>query len=220
MYNDYHSPRGFNILPIGIKNLIIINGLIFLATLTPIIGEYLLAYFPLAYFELPNFLPTQLITYQFMHSPNDFWHILFNMFILWMFGSIVENIWGTKKFILYYLVAGIGAGLFHLAYTWFALHYMPGTPVGGYLLGASGAVYGIMLAYAFMFPNNIVNIYFVIPVKVKYFVVGLLAIDFISGISNSPTSNVAHFAHIGGALTGLVILLVWQRKGKLWGAKM
>lgn len=217
--SNFHRPGGFNILPLGIKNLIIINVLLLLGSFTPGINEYLLTYLPLYYFELPpsfpSFIPTQLITYQFMHSTAVLGHLLFNMFTLWMFGSIVENIWGTKKFIFFYLMSGIGAGLFHMLYTYLAIHFFPGLPAaGGILIGASGAVYGVLLAYAFMFPDNIVNIYFILPIKVKYFIMLLLAFDLFGGFRNSD--SIAHFAHIGGALTGTAMVLIWKSRGKLW----
>lgn len=220
MQNDYHRPGGFSILPLGIKNLVIINVLVFLASRTPVIGDYLNTFLPLWYFDLPpqlnfpNFIPTQLITYQFMHDTSDIMHLLFNMFTLWMFGSIVENVWGTKKFIFFYLIAGIGSGLFHLLYTWCVIHFNLHMPISSHVVGASGAVYGVMLAYAFLFPDNIVNVYFVLPIKVKYFVMMLLAFDLFLGFGEGD--GIAHFAHIGGAITGLTIVLIWKARGKLW----
>lgn len=214
--NDYHRPNSFNVLPLVIKNLLIINGLVYLASLTPQIGQYTLHYLPLYYFELPDFIPTQFITYQFVHDPNGIGHILFNMFSLWMFGSVLENIWGPKKFLFFYLVSGIGAGLFNMLYTWFIIHYMPdAASVAGVMIGASGAIYGLLLAYAFLFPDNYLNLYFFIPVKAKYFVIGLIVLDLAGGLF--ANDGIAHFAHIGGALTGLIILLIWKSQRKLWG---
>lgn len=215
MQNDYR-PNSFNVLPLVIKNLLIINGLVFLASLTPQIGQYTLKYLPLFYFELADFIPTQFITYQFVHDPGGFGHIFFNMFSLWMFGSVLENIWGAKKFLAFYLLSGIGAGLFNMLYTWFIIHYMPGAAnVAGVMIGASGSIYGLLLAYAFLFPNSYLNLYFFIPIKAKYFVIGLIVLDLAGGLF--ANDGIAHFAHIGGALTGLIILLIWKSRGKLWG---
>lgn len=215
MQNSYQSPNSFNVLPLVIKNLLIINGLIFLASITPGISQYILAYLPLYYIELPPFLPTQFVTSLFVHDPNNFWHLFFNMFSLWMFGSVLENVWGPKKFLAYYLLAGIGSGLFHTLYIWVVLHFGLNLPVAGILMGASGAIYGLLLGYAFLFPDSYINIYFFIPIKAKYFMGLIIVMDLVSGIFS--TDGIAHFAHIGGAITGLIVLLIWRKQKKLWG---
>ncbi len=217
MDNHYHRPGPFNVLPVIVKNLLIINGLIFLAMLTPQVSGFAGRYLPLYYFELPYFLPTQLVTYQFMHD--GFGHLFFNLFTLWMFGSMLENLWGPKKFLGYYLISGMGAGIFHLIYTWLGIYVFPELRVGGILVGASGAVYGLLVAYAFMFPDNYIYIYFFLPLKAKYFAMILMGFDLISGIFYSQSSNVAHFAHIGGAITGFVLLMLWKKRGRLWGSR-
>jgi membrane associated rhomboid family serine protease len=152
-----------------------------------------------------------------MHD--GFGHLFFNLFTLWMFGSMLENLWGPKKFLGYYLISGIGAGLFHLAYTWLGIYVFPELRGGGILVGASGAVYGLLVAYAFLFPDNYIYIYFFLPLKAKYFAMILMAFDLISGIFYSQSSNVAHFDHIGGAVTGFILLTVWKKRGKLWGSR-
>lgn len=210
--NDYNRPASFSILPEVVKNLLIINGLFFLARLTPLVSDFTDAYMPLFYIETPQFRVWQFITYMFMHA--DITHILFNMFGLWMFGSVLENLWGPKKFLTYYLLGGIGAALFHFAYTAFMIHVLNAVPSGLIILGASGAVYALLIAYGIMFPNNYIYLYFFVPIKAKYFVWLLIAFDLIGGLSG--TGNVAHFAHIGGGITGAAILLFWKSKGRLY----
>ena len=157
--------------------------------------NYWFALNPLA--EGFNFQVWQLITYQFMHG--SFTHILFNMFALWMFGMEIENYWGTKKFLTYYLLCGIVAGLFQLFLT----------PLLGssaaVTIGASGAVYGVLIAFGLMFPNRLIFLYFLIPVKAKYLIGFLIVLEFM--LVDSAQSNVAHFAHLGGALAGFLFIM-------------
>lgn len=208
-----------------ILNLLIINGLVFLANLIPAFSHFIELYFPLRYPLLQTWpqdvlvyygfdpmlakIPFQFITYMFTHA--DFFHLFFNMFALWMFGTVVESIWNTKKFLVYYLVCGLGAAAIYILYL-----YLSGQNAPAGMVGASGALYGIMLAYGFMFPNNIIYFSFFVPMKAKWWVVIIIAIDLISGFANRPGDNVAHFAHIGGALTGLILLLYWRKKGQLY----
>jgi membrane associated rhomboid family serine protease len=138
----------------------------------------------------------QLVTYMFLHG--SFWHILMNMFILWMFGSELERNWGSKEFTKFYFIAGIGAGIVNVLFS--ALR-----PSTGFIpiIGASGAIYGILVAYAMLFPERYVYVYFMIPVKVKYLVIFLVALEF---FSTYQSDGVAHFAHLGGALVGFLYL--------------
>ena len=215
MSNNFRNPYSSHVVPPVILNLLIINGLVFLASLLNATAPYVLGYLPLYYIELPQFIPTQFITSLFVHDPNTFGHIFFNMLALWMFGSILENIWGAKRFLIFYLLCGIGSGLFHTLYLWVVLHFNLNLPIAGILMGASGAIYGLLLAYAFMFPDNYFNLYFFIPIKAKYFMVIAVVLDLVSALFTHD--NVAHFAHIGGAITGLLILLIWRSQKKLWG---
>lgn len=137
----------------------------------------------------------QPFTYMFIHG--DFFHIFMNMFVLWMFGSEMESIWGRREFLKYYFITGIGAGL-----VWIVFNFGNAYAV---LIGASGAIYGILLAYGLMFPNRKVLIYFLFPVKVKYLVVFLGAISFISSI-NASGSNISHLTHLSGMLIGYIYL--------------
>jgi membrane associated rhomboid family serine protease len=205
--NNYYRPfGGFSVFPKVIKNLLIINAAVFfvqvIANNLMVGGKplwYILNYWfalnPLA--EGFNFQVWQLITYQFMHG--SFTHILFNMFALWMFGMEIENYWGTKKFLTYYLLCGVVAGLFQLFLT----------PILGsaaaVTIGASGAVYGVLIAFGLMFPNRLIFLYFLIPVKAKYLIGFLIVLEFM--LVDSAQSNVAHLAHLGGALAGFLFIL-------------
>ena len=173
-------------LPFVVKNLIIINAIVFVATLFA--QQFMYQTFSLFYFTSPFFKPFQLITYMFMHG--GFWHIFFNMFSLYMFGSVLENYWGGKKFFLFYMVCGIG--------------------------GASGAIYGLLLAYGMMFPNNVLQFIFPpIALKAKWMVIIFGAIELLSGLSGT-NSGVAHFAHLGGMIFGLIMILYWKKKNRLY----
>lgn len=144
-----------------------------------------------------NFQVWQLITYQFLHG--GFSHILFNMFALWMFGSSIEDVFGSKKFLIFYLLAGVSAGLLHL----FVSPLLGSSPA--VTIGASGAVYGVLIAYALFFPDNLIFLYFLIPVKAKYLIGFLVVIEFLA--VDSASSGVAHLAHLGGALFGFLYIM-------------
>lgn len=203
---DNFSPNTrFSVFPPVIKNLLIINALAFLATKsvfsggwTPL-GETLMPYLVLRPLG-EGFMPWQLITYMFLHA--NLGHIFFNLFALWIFGQSIENLWGSKRFLIYYLLTGIGAAVIHMF-------------IGGYFtytLGASGAVYGILLAFGMMFPDKyIILLIPPIPIKAKYFVMIFGAIELMSGLTN-PGSGVAHFAHLGGLLVGYILIKFWGIK--------
>lgn len=224
-------PTGFSVLPIVVKNLLIINVLFFLATIATdvVLHIDLKDYLGLHYIGASDFQPFQLVTYMFMHG--NFAHLFFNMFALWMFGNTLENIWGANRFLLFYFVCGIGAGLVQelVQYIQFV------TTLEGYetiriaanhvilmddylnmltTVGASGAVYGILLAFGMMFPNSTLYIYFAIPIKAKWFVLLYGIIELYSGLNGAD--NVAHFAHLGGMLFGLILILYWKKKGNLY----
>jgi membrane associated rhomboid family serine protease len=218
--------RRFEVLPPVIKNLIIINVLVWLAQLS--IGEPFERLFALHFYKSEYFKPWQVITHMFMHSGRGIGHLFFNMLSLWMFGSMLENVWGQKRFLSFYMLCGIMAAVAHMLVM--AIQFSKIEPfvhgdmisrelVGQYqnimysaTMGASGAVYGIMAAYAFLFPNTLIYIYFMIPVKAKYLMVGLILLEFFLGTQNMAGDNVAHFAHLGGALMGLIIVYYWQKK--------
>lgn len=277
-------------MPPVVKNLLIINGLMFLATLSfqNSIGLDLRDMLGLHYFEAEKFKIYQVITYMFMHG--DFTHIFFNMFAVWMFGSAIENVWGSRKFLTYYLLTGFGAALIHYitiyidiapvislmeqlvddpsaqaaisftnSHNWGSyldqfyfkdmydrtLDYMNGSlqvlkvdPENGQALkdtsnffaaylehfmnlpnvvGASGSLFGILLAFGMMFPNvRLFMIFIPIPIKAKYFVIGYGVMELVSAFQNNPGDNVAHFAHLGGMLFGFIIIKFWQKPGQRW----
>ena len=238
----------FSHLPEVVKNLLIINGLFFLATWTlQNQGIDLTKIFALHQFQSPDFRPHQLITHMFMHA--DFTHLLFNMFALWMFGKTLENMWGGKRFLTYYMITGFGAALIYIGYLQFQINVISSNidletynrliiegnqlldngknyldPILGKLnllinipmLGASGAVYGLLLAFGMLFPNSLIYLYFAIPIKAKYFVGGIGVLALISGIGNNPGDNVAHFAHLGGMIFGIILLKYWKKKGDIY----
>jgi len=146
-----------------------------------------------------SFALWQLVTYMFLHDPNSLWHILLNMLALWMFGMELEGTWGTRRFLQYYFWCGIGSGLIVVAANWVA-----GTP-DIRLIGASGAIYGLLLAFGVLFPNQMVLFAFIFPMKARYFVMILGAIAFLSTI-RSPGGPVSHLAHLSGMLFGLAFL--------------
>nr|WP_320037204.1 rhomboid family intramembrane serine protease [uncultured Bacteroides sp.] len=216
-------------MPPVTKNLIIINVLFFLGGVVATrYGIDLSTYLGLHFFMADDFNPAQLISYMFMHG--GFTHLFFNMFAVWMFGRILEQIWGPKKFLFYYIACGIGAGLIQelVQYIQYAVQLSAYTkvevsegiivPMAQYLnlmntVGASGAVYAILLAFGMLFPNErmfIIPIPF--PIKAKYFVAGYAIIELMEGIANNPTDNVAHFAHLGGMIFGFILIMYWKKK--------
>lgn len=225
-------PGGFQLIPPVIKNLIIINGLVFLAemTLGPSIKNSIENLFALHTIQSPLFRPHQLVTYMFLHG--NFSHILYNMFALWMFGSVLENYWGAKRFLIFYTVCGIGAAVFHLAVLYREMipvieqfRQFPPESVEPYkynhdielnqaTVGASGAIFGCLAAFGYLFPNSLIYLYFFVPIKVKWFVLGYAAIELFSGLSNNAGDNVAHWAHLGGGLVGLLLVIYWNKSNR------
>ena len=186
-------------LPPAVKNILFLNGIVFLMQmLNQNLNYFLIRNFALTPYEVIfQFKVWQLVTYMFLHG--GFWHVFMNMFIFWMFGRELELEWGTREFIKYYFLTGIGAGL-----TLTLLSPSSST------IGASGAVYGIMIAYALRYPNRYIYIYFLFPVPVKYFVGFLFFISFFSTF-NPAGDNIAHAAHLGGMVVGFIYLKYWDR---------
>lgn len=272
--------RGFSVLPLVVKNLLIINGLFFLATIALDSAFRLDLYriFGLHFFGATNFSPYQFVTYMFMHG--SFTHLFFNMFALWMFGNVLENVWGPRRFLTYYFITGFGAAVIHYIVVYWqmlptlqaidlflqnptnaglqefvnseffkissleiqnnfevfrnqynllvtnnpqdalvsAINFMSqyrldfiNAPV---VVGASGAVFGILLAFGMLFPNSLIYIFFAIPIKAKYFVMIYGALELYFGISGKGAGNVAHFAHLGGMIFGFLLIRYWQKKMK------
>lgn len=236
-----------NNIPPVTKNLLIINTLFFLGMIVAEsyqidLNRYLGLHFVLS----EQFNTAQFFTYMFMHG--GFSHLFFNMFAVWMFGRILEQVWGPKRFLFYYLLCGIGAGIIQELVTgisYFSLqanipaetlaqvqqegykylqqgmNYVDPTlgslnaTLNGFTVGASGAVYAILLAFGMIFPNEPMFIFpLPIPIKAKYFVIGYALIELFSGLSNNPGDNVAHFAHLGGMIFGFLLIIYWRKKNR------
>jgi membrane associated rhomboid family serine protease len=226
----YQYNRGgfFASIPLVIKNIIIINA--FMLILTMINREFMIEHFALFYPASAFFKPWQILSHIFMHG--NFGHLLFNMYALWMFGSVLEQLWGPKKFLLYYLVTGLGAAALHMGVQWIEAsslvnainengadamnaltryRILMNTPT----VGASGAVYGILLAYGMLFPNNELRIIFLpIALKAKYFVIIFAVIELILGLVGG--GNIAHFAHLGGMIFGFFLIRYWKKRNRLY----
>jgi membrane associated rhomboid family serine protease len=263
-------PSRFEILPIVIKNLLIINVLFFLAeNVRGDEGEQVIYnLLALHHVKSPLFQPWQLVTHLFLHA--NFMHLFGNMFGLWMFGSVLENLWGPKRFLTFYFLCGIGAALIHLTSLWFEYHgllndfmYLKLHPseenIVDYLtrhgsllssrvdnfqehlsavtstnlqqvvnyvsdatnaviseptLGASGAVFGVLAAFVYLFPNTYIYLYFFVPVKAKWMGLFYFGYELFQAIQNSAGDNVARWAHVGGGLVGFLLVLTWNKKNR------
>lgn len=222
----YYRP---NTLPPVVKNLIIINVLVFVAQATFANSDSidLENLFALHDVHSVFFRPHQLVTHLFMHG--GIGHIFFNMFALWMFGRELENRWGPKRFLIFYLATGLGAALLHLGVLYVEMQPVmeifrtlppeqqaelvesPQFKVNVATVGASGAVFGCLAAYGYLFPNTVLYVYALLPIKAKWFVIIYAGLELWLGIQNSAGDNVAHFAHLGGALTGILLVLFWNK---------
>ena len=242
---SFFQPQRFSILPPVVKNILIINGLLFLATITLWSSNIdLRQTLGLYYWTSKNFETWQIISHMFMHG--SFTHIAFNMFAVWMFGSQLENLWGSKRFLNYYIFTGLGAAFLHfLIIHWQIkslenmmnyenintvvekghlilnegknyinqnmrqLNSLYNTPV----VGASGALFGLLIAFGLLFPNALLMfLFFPFPIKAKYFVLIYGIVELYLGIQNN--SNIAHFAHLGGMIFGFIIIKYWQWKNR------
>lgn len=203
----YTRPDSF---PPIVKNIIILNILAWIAQLS-LDAQYQItlkgALWPI---NTPMFEPYQVFTTMFLHAPriDQFFHILFNMLVLFMFGRVLENVWGSKRFLFFYLACGIGASAAHLI-----MQYLMGT--FSFAIGASGAVMGVMVAFGYLFPNTQLMIVPIpVPVKAKWVVLGYVLLDLFGGFGNIQGDPIAHFAHLGGALTGFLIVLIWNKTNR------
>lgn len=196
----YNSFRPSQRIPPIVLNLIIINVIVFVAQLAldSTIGlTNILALYPI---NSGLFKPYQLVTHMFAHG--GFLHILFNMYALWLFGSVLERIWGPKKFLIFYLICGLAAGLTQA----FLVSNAPA-------IGASGAIMGLLAAFAYTFPNTEFFILpFPFPIKAKYMAAIFAAFDLFGGFSGGD--NIAHFAHLGGLVMGLILVIIWNKTDK------
>jgi membrane associated rhomboid family serine protease len=243
--------NNYSLLPPVVKNLLIINGIMFLATIVfETRGVDLSDFLGLHYFTSKGFEIWQPITYMFMHG--SFGHLFFNMFALWMFGAALENTWGEKRFLIYYLVCGIGAGLIQLLVIGLKIHALSQTlspdivqmitdngyqilkedknysfeswralniAINSVTVGASGSVFGLLLAFGMMYPNSVIYIYFLLPIKAKWFVIIYGALELFFGIVGT-SDGIAHFAHLGGMLFGFFLILYWNKGNRFFNFKM
>lgn len=219
----YYYDNGNNFIsqiPTVTKNLVAINILMFIATL--INENFMVANFAMFYPASPFFKPWQILTHMFMHG--GFWHIFFNMYSLLMFGSILERSLGPKKFLIFYFVTGLGAVALHTGVEWMqARVFIANSAAQAYqqllvtpTLGASGAIYGILIGFAMLYPQARLTLIFPpIPMTAKWLVIIFAAIELFSGI-NGIQDGVAHFAHLGGMLFGWLLIRWWRKHGKLY----
>jgi membrane associated rhomboid family serine protease len=220
------------------KNIIIINVILYIATVLLIQTKNinLTDYLGLHYYLAPEFKPHQFITYIFMHDSHNFSHILFNMIGVYIFGQVLENVWGAKRYLIFYIATGLGAAIAQYIILHFELQETLGklnleienfktdpkyvTQLIEYksmllknsvIVGASGSLFGLLGAFGLLFPNTLLYLYFFIPVKAKWIVIGYGAFELFSGLSNNPGDNVAHFAHLGGLAVGILLVLIWRK---------
>lgn len=218
-------PSRFEILPTGIKNIIIICGLVFLAQNVFKNSYPVNDLFALHTLQSPLFEPWQIVSHLFMHA--DFGHLLFNMLALWMFGSVLENLWGLKRFLIFYFACGLGAAFAHLGVLYFENHKLIELYNNGIAplqivhdalsvptLGASGAVFGCLFAFGYLFPNTYIYFYFLIPIKAKYFVLIYAFLELTLAIQNSAGDTVAHVAHLGGGVVGFLLVWFWNKNNR------
>ncbi|OQA98518.1 MAG: Rhomboid family protein [Bacteroidetes bacterium ADurb.Bin217] len=241
-----YSPQGFTVLPPVVKNLLFLNvGVFIVGFILQMMYQYDISdALGLHYIGSKGFKPIQFISYMFLHANLE--HIFFNMFALWMFGNILENFWGPKRFFTYYMATGIGAGIIQMIVAYIRIQsiqsqvpadvleviYTEGVDilrqnknfiaplyaelnaiVNVSTVGASGAVFGLLMAFGMLFPNSYIYLFFALPIKAKWFVLGYGVLELFSGIRNTPGDNVAHFAHLGGMVFGYILIQYWRRKG-------
>ncbi len=204
-YND-SGRRGFmSNVPKAVKHIILINVCMLVMTmLDGSLMNRLFALNPITFI----YKPWQLVTYMFMHG--GIGHLFFNMYTLYIFGSVLENIWGTKKFLTFYFVTGIGAALIHIA-----VQYLTGS--FALTVGASGAIYGILMGYAMLYPDSILTLLFPpVSMKAKWFVLVFAGIELLFGVTGTQ-AGVAHFAHLGGLVFAFLLLMYWKKRHRLYG---
>ena len=228
-YYSYDNRGGGGFLanvPTAVKNIIIINALIMV--MTALNKNFMYETFALFYPTSPFFHWWQPVTHMFMHG--GFWHLFFNMYTLFIFGTVLERVWGTKKFLVFYFVTGLGAALVHTGVEWIqmqswlskaaegsvaamnAIHVLKMTPT----VGASGAIYGVLMGYAMLYPDTMLTLLFPpISMKAKWFVLIFAAIELLTGVTGTG-GGIAHFAHLGGLIFGFALIWYWKKKRTLY----
>lgn len=219
--------RGFlSNVPPAVRNLIFINALVMVMTFLN--EDFMVRNFALFYPTSVFFKPWQCVTHMFMHG--GFWHLFFNMYTLFIFGSVLERVWGAKKFLLFYFVTGLGAALVHTGVEWLqmshwmnqaaegsivatqAIHALKMTPT----VGASGAIYGVLMGYAMLYPDSVLTLIFPpVSLKAKWFVLIFGAIELLTGITGTG-GGIAHFAHLGGLIFGFLLMIFWKKRHTLY----
>jgi membrane associated rhomboid family serine protease len=203
-YQQYRFSFGYGLTPVIKKLLIIMAAVFFLQTL---VSHQITIYLGLVpYLVWTHYFVWQLFTYIFLHGGLS--HLLFNLLALWMFGGELENTWGSRRFTQYFFLCGIGAGICTVLFT---PRLYQGIPV----IGGSGAIYGLLLAFGWLFPNRLIYIYFLFPIPAKYFVIIFGLIEFFSSIGGRSGGGVAHLTHLGGLLFGLIYLGVPRIRQRL-----
>lgn len=228
-YYSYNQNRGgfMSNVPTGIKNIIIINVIVML--MTYVNDNFMYEKFALFYPTSPFFHWWQPVSHMFMHG--GIWHLVFNMYTLFIFGTVLERVWGTRKFLIFYFVTGLGAAAVHTGVEWLqmqnwlsaaaegsisaqnAIHALKMTPT----VGASGAIYGVLMGYAMLYPDSMLTLLFPpISMKAKWFVLIFAAIELLTGVSGTG-GGIAHFAHLGGLIFGFLLIWYWKKKHTLYG---
>ncbi len=234
-YNNQYRPGPFGHLPVVTKNIILINVVLFVATLAlETQGISLIRYLGLHHHLAADFRPHQFITYIFMHG--GFTHIFFNMFGVYIFGQVLEQVWGPKRYLIFYLLTGLGAALaqyvimhFEIMETLAAINmefdnaqlsaadrtylidYKYNYLNKNVVVGASGSLFGLLGGFGMLFPNRELYLYFFIPIKAKWLVIMYGGLEIMAGFQNNPNDPVAHFAHIGGLVVGVILVLIWRK---------
>ena len=213
-------------VPVAVKNIIIINVLVMI--MTALNENFMYEKFALCYPTSPFFHWWQPLTHMFMHG--GFWHLFFNMYTLWIFGSVLERVWGTKKFLIFYFVTGLGAALIHTGVEWLQMqNWISEAAAGSYAaqmsihtlkmtptVGASGAIYGVLMGYAMLYPDSVLTLIFPpISLKAKWFVLIFAAIELLTGVTGTG-GGIAHFAHLGGLIFGFLLIWYWKKKHMLY----
>lgn len=227
--NYYYNNRGgfLSNMPTAIRHIIIINILVMI--MTSLNGDFMYQHFALFYPTSHFFRWWQPVTHMFMHG--GFWHLFFNMYTLYIFGSVLERIWGTKKFLVFYFVTGLGAAAIHTGVEWIQMQYWLGEAAQGSMaaqtsihmlkitptVGASGAIYGVLMGYAMLYPDSVLTLIFPpISMKAKWFVLIFAAIELLTGVTGTG-GGIAHFAHLGGLVFGFLLIWYWKKRRTLYG---
>lgn len=228
-YYSYNNRGGgfLSSIPTATKNIIIINVLVMI--MTSLNGDLMYQKFALFYPTSPFFRWWQPVTHMFMHG--GFWHLFFNMYTLYFFGRVLEERWGAKKFLIFYFVTGLGAALIHTGVEWIQMHHWMNQVAEGSMaaqanihalkmtptVGASGAIYGVLMGFAMLYPDAILTLIFPpVSMKAKWFVLIFGGIELLTGITGVG-GGIAHFAHLGGLIFGYFLIMYWKKKRTLYG---